>query len=119
MVKKRFLETNKKKKMVVKGHKGTKGRPRLSVFRSNRFIYAQLIDDASGKTLVSASQNELILKDKEKSTPKDIAIKVGELLAKKAAGKKISKAIFDRRSYKYHGRVKNLAEGARSAGLTI
>jgi len=92
---------------------GTALKPRLAVFRSNRHIYAQLIDDQQGRTLVSAS--DLEIKNKVKKSEK--ARLVGELLAKKAKELKIKKAVFDRAGYKYHGRVKNLAEGARRAGL--
>ncbi len=95
--------------------KGNGTRPRLSVFRSNRHLYVQLIDDMQGKTLVSASSLEV--KDKKAKT--DLAKAVGTLLAKKAKNKNISSGIFDRGSYKYHGRVKAAAEGAREGGLKI
>jgi large subunit ribosomal protein L18 len=107
---------------------GTKERPRLCVFRSNLHIYAQLINDEKGKTLLSASDLELKKKaEKEKvksgkkeesqSGKKAIAYKVGELIAEKALKKKIKKVVFDRGGYKYQGRVKALAEGAREGGL--
>lgn len=92
---------------------GTADRPRLSVFRSSVHIYAQIINDNIGKTLVSAS--DLGLKEKGKKT--EIAEKVGEALAKKAVAKKIKKIVFDRNGFKFHGRVKALAEGARKGGL--
>ena len=94
---------------------GTPDRPRLSVFRSNRYLYAQIIDDSKSKTLVAASS-----KEKEASTLKtnmEKADKVGESLAKKAARAKIKKVTFDRSGYKYHGIIKALAEGARKGGL--
>ena len=91
---------------------GTSVRPRLSVFRSLRNISAQVIDDAAGKTLFSASTKEA----KAKMTL-DGAKKVGELLAKKAKDAGISAVVFDRNAYRYHGRVKALAEGAREGGL--
>ena len=92
---------------------GTSERPRLSVFRSIAHIYAQLVDDEKGKTIVSASDLEL-----GKSANKTLqAGEVGRLIAKKALGKKIKKVVFDRGGFKYHGRVKALAEGARKAGL--
>lgn len=91
---------------------GTAERPRLAVFRSNRFISAQLIDDTKGATLAAASSQEI--KD-----AKNVAEEVGKILAKKAIAKKIKSAVYDRRSYKYHGQVKSLAEGARSGGLKI
>lgn len=99
--------------------------PRLCVFRSHRHIYAQLIDDEKGKVLLAVSDLELKkLKTQdskvEKETRKgkiDIAFKVGKLIAQKALEKKIKKVVFDRGGYKYHGRVKALAEGAREGGL--
>lgn len=92
---------------------GTKERPRLSVFRSNKYISLQLIDDQSGKTLVSASD----LKLKKKATKTEIAKDVGKKLAEVAKEKKIKKVVFDRRGYKYHGRVRAAAEAAREGGL--
>ncbi len=93
---------------------GTSDRPRLSVYRSNKNIYAQLIDDLNGVTLASASS----MKDvKAKSLTVDVAKEVGAALAKKALDKKIKAVVFDRSGYLYHGRVKALAEAAREAGL--
>lgn len=87
-------------------------RPRLSVFRSNVNIYAQIIDDVKAKTLVSASSKEI------KGTKKiEQAMEVGKLIAKKAQDAKIKSVVFDKGAYKYHGRVKALAEGARDGGL--
>lgn len=94
---------------------GTADCPRLNVFRSNSNIYAQLIDDVKGVTLVSASSVE-----KDFSATKgniEEARKVGQLIAKRAADKKITEVVFDRGGYVYHGRVKELAEGAREGGL--
>lgn len=85
--------------------KGTADVPRLCVFRSSKYIYAQIIDDEKGKTLVAVS-GKLASADK-----------VGKSIAKKTIEKKISKVVFDRGGYKYHGRVKALADGARDAGL--
>lgn len=115
---------------------GTAKQPRLCVFRSNQHIYAQLIDDAKGKTLVAANDVGLKLKvtvghpeSRAKRGAKDpgqkalttrkttTAFKVGQLLARKALKKGIKQVIFDRGGYKYHGRVKALAEGARGNGL--
>ncbi|MFH0951718.1 MAG: 50S ribosomal protein L18 [Patescibacteria group bacterium] len=96
--------------------KGTGQRPRLAVFRSQRAIYAQLLDDAKGRTLVAASSRELSSKEK-KNISVAVAQTVGELIAKKAKEAKITSVVFDRRGYKYHGRVKALAEGARQGGL--
>jgi large subunit ribosomal protein L18 len=94
---------------------GTKERPRLCVFRSLKHIYAQIVDDTEGKTLVSAS--DLELKEKKKLKKVEIAREVGRLIAKKAIKKKIEKVAFDKSGYKYHGKIKALAEGAREGGL--
>jgi len=91
---------------------GNLERPRLCVFRSNKYIYAQLIDDEKGKVLLSLS--DFKLKEKNKT---EAAHKVGELLAQKAVEKKINKVVFDKAGYKYHGRVQALAQGARDGGL--
>ncbi|MBL4752622.1 MAG: 50S ribosomal protein L18 [Flavobacteriales bacterium] len=95
---------------------GTSERPRLSVFRSNKQIYAQLIDDESGRTVASASS---LLDKKAKGTKIEQAQLVGKEIAEKAKKAKISRAVFDRNGYLYHGRVKSLAESARENGLTI
>lgn len=95
---------------------GTSERPRLSVFRSNRFIYAQIIDDGKAKTLVSFSERNLPKSDK-KITKTEIALLIGEEIAKRAKEKKITKVVFDRSGYKYHGRVEAVASGARKGGL--
>ena len=92
---------------------GTSARPRLSVFRSATHIYAQLIDDVSGKTLAQASSSEL--KGKMKKT--EVASKVGSLIAEKAKQAKITKVVFDRGGYAYQGRVEALATAAREGGL--
>ena len=89
-------------------------RPRLTVFRSNKGMYAQLIDDAKGHTLAAASSRELKAAKGAKSS---VAAALGELIAKKALAAKITAAVFDRRSYRYHGRVKAFADGARKGGL--
>ena len=92
---------------------GTAARPRLSVFRSNKNIYAQLIDDLAGKTLVAVSSATT-----ESTTAKtEASIAVGKELAAKAQEQGITEVVFDRSGYLYHGRVKSLAEGAREAGL--
>jgi len=97
---------------------GTAQRPRLSVYRSLRHIYAQLIDDNAGHTLVSASTQEPSLRDQLSATMnKEAAQRVGEILAKRALEKGIESIVFDRGGYLYHGRVKALAEGAREYGL--
>ncbi|HPZ74733.1 MAG TPA: 50S ribosomal protein L18 [Candidatus Pacearchaeota archaeon] len=93
--------------------KGTNMRPRLSVFRSNTHISCQLINDNEGKTIINADDKEI----KEKGKKTDIAFEVGKLIAKKGKEKGIEKVVFDRGYYRYHGRVKALAEGARKGGL--
>ena len=93
-------------------------RPRLSVFRSGRQIYAQVIDDTKGVTLAAASSLEAAMKDKvKKGTNVDAATQVGKLVAERAKKAGVEKIVFDRGSYKYHGRVKAVAEGARAGGL--
>jgi large subunit ribosomal protein L18 len=105
----------KRKKRIRAKIFGTKERPRLSVFRSNKHIYCQLIDDEKGHTLTSASDREL--KSLKVKNRVEIAFEVGKLIAKKAKKLGIEKVVFDRAGYKYHGRVKALAEGAREGGL--
>ena len=95
---------------------GTAECPRLNVFRSNSNIFAQIIDDEASKTLVSASSIDKELK-LENGGNAEAAVKVGELLAKRAKKAKISKVVFDRGGYLYHGRVKALADAARENGL--
>jgi large subunit ribosomal protein L18 len=103
---------------VRKKVSGTPDRPRLNVFRSNKHIYAQIIDDLSGNTLVSASTIDKELKGKLNSGGNIEAAKtVGALIAKRAINKGIKKVVFDRGGYLYHGRVKALADAAREGGL--
>ncbi len=92
---------------------GTTERPRLTVFRSNKQIYAQVIDDLTGKTLAAASS----LKITDKAPKKEIAAKVGELIAKSAQEAGVTSVVFDRNGYLYHGRIKELADAARKGGL--
>jgi len=94
--------------------KGTTERPRLSVFRSNAHIYAQLIDDNQGVTICASSDLDI---KKGKSSKSSVARSVGSDIAKKAKEKKIGSAVFDRGGFKYHGRIKEVAEGAREGGL--
>jgi large subunit ribosomal protein L18 len=109
------LEARKRRHRRVRGKiMGTAERPRLVVFRSNRGIEAQLIDDLEGKTLAAASW--LHVKDVDKSAQAEA---VGKLLAERAKSAGVSTAVFDRAGYLYHGRVKALAEGAREGGLKI
>ena len=91
---------------------GTAERPRLSVFRSNKGIYAQLIDDVNGRTLASASSTS-----GEKAAGVTASAEVGKMLAAKALEKGVTEVVFDRSGYLYHGRIKSLAEGAREGGL--
>lgn len=93
---------------------GTTARPRLTVFRSNMHIYAQVIDDTEGRTLVAASSLEDGI---AKGKPVDLSKSVGKLVAEKAAAAGINQVVFDRNGYRYHGRVQALAEGAREGGL--
>ena len=95
---------------------GTAERPRISVFRSNRGVFAQLIDDSSGRTLAAVNWTE----DDLKTLPRmEQATRAGALLAERAKAAGIETAVFDRGGYRYHGRVKALAEGAREGGLTF
>lgn len=103
-------------KRIRKVSSGTSERPRMSVYRSNKEIYAQLIDDAKGITLVAASSRDKEL-SKAKGTKSEIATQVGKAIAEKALKAGIEKVAFDRGGNLYHGRVKALAEGAREAGL--
>lgn len=107
---KNLSRIHKKRRVLVEGTKKT---PRLAVFKSASIIYANLINDESGVVLATADSREL----KAKKFDKDIAMQVGELIAKKAADKKVSTVVFDRSGYKYHGKIKALAEGARKGGL--
>ena len=94
--------------------RGTTERPRLSVFRSNRAIWAQVIDDGTGRTLASASTKQLTESGLSKT---DQAAKVGQMVAERAKAAGVDKVVFDRGPYLYHGRVKALADGAREGGL--
>lgn len=95
--------------------RGTATFPRLTVKRSSKHVYAQLIDDTVGRTLAAASDADVTLKGK----PVEIAREVGKTLAKKAVTAGLTRAVFDRGSYRYHGRVAAIADGAREGGLTI
>lgn len=94
---------------------GTPERPRLSIFRSSRYIYAQIIDDISGKTLISESD----IKDTKKGSKSEKAYEVGKRLAQKALDKGVKKLVFDRGGFLYHGRIEKLASGAREGGLNF
>jgi large subunit ribosomal protein L18 len=103
------------KKRVRKHISGTTERPRLSVFRSNRQIYAQVIDDTTGRTLAASDS----LKITDKAPKSEIAKQVGSDVAKKAMEAGVTTVVFDRNGYLYHGRVKELADAAREAGLVF
>ena len=108
----------RRKKSIRKSVYGTSDRPRLSVFRSNKNIYAQIIDDSQGKTLAAAStlSKEIAGEDGGKGN-RSAAAKVGALLAEKAKAAGVESVAFDRNGYLYHGRVQALADGARDGGL--
>ncbi|MDO8466697.1 MAG: 50S ribosomal protein L18 [bacterium] len=94
---------------------GVSEKPRLSVFRSNKYTYAQLIDDVNGRTIASASTQEL----KKKGKKTELAQELGALIAEKAKKAGVTEAVFNRSFYKFHGRIKAVAEGARQGGLKI
>src|SRR5690349_10636489 len=106
----------KRKRRIRARIDGTLERPRLSVFRSNRYLYVQLVDDIKGHTLVAASTLEEDLKDKGRGSIEG-AKELGSLVAKRALAKNISQIVFDRSGYLYHGRIKALADAARENGL--
>lgn len=106
------MDRLKRKKRIRAKVFGTNSKPRLCVFRSLKGVYAQMIDDNSGKTLFSAD-----LKEAKSKNNVEGAFEVGKLIAEKCKEGKISEAVFDRGGYKYHGKIKSLAEGARKGGL--
>jgi len=106
------MDRLKRKKRIRAKVSGTKSKPRLCVFRSLKGVYAQVVDDNSGRTLFSANLKEAKAKNNIEG-----AFEVGKIIAKKCKEGKISEAVFDRGGYKYHGKIKSLAEGARKGGL--
>lgn len=115
MAGKKLSRRERIKKGIRKNVNGSAERPRLSVFRSNKGIYAQIIDDNTGTTIVSAST---LSKDFSASGNKsEQSVAVGKLVAEKALAAGVTQVVFDRNGYLYHGRIKSLAEGAREAGL--
>ena len=111
------MTTKKERRIKIKTRirgkvSGSAERPRMTVFRSNKQIYVQLIDDVAGRTLVSASSKGIA-----EGTKSEIAAKGGELVAKKAIEAGVTTVVFDRNGYLFHGRVKSLADGARNGGL--
>jgi large subunit ribosomal protein L18 len=112
------LQTRRRARLRYQLKQKSAGRPRLSVFRSGKHIYAQVIDDAAGKTLAAASTLDKDLKAALKTgADKDAASAVGKLIAERAKSAGVAAVVFDRGSYLYHGRVKALAEAAREGGL--
>ena len=109
----KLVNRQKRHLRVRKFLNGTPERPRLAVFRSQKHIYAQIIDDAAGKTLISASDVKL----EKKGTKSEVAFLVGKTLAEKAAELGIKSVVFDRGGFLFHGRVEKLASGAREGGL--
>jgi large subunit ribosomal protein L18 len=110
----------KRKKRIRKNIFGNQDRPRLSVFRSSKHIYAQIVDDTSGNTLVSASTLDTeFKKNKVEGKKVEIATAVGTLVGKRALDKGIKKVVLDRNGFLYHGRIKALSDGARKAGLNF
>jgi large subunit ribosomal protein L18 len=118
MTSEKKLARDKRKARIRKRLKGTPDRPRLSVFRSTKHVYAQIVDDKAGATLVTASSVEPTFKEQSKFDSKiAAAVFVGKLVAKRAIEKGIKQVAFDRNGFLYHGRVKALSDGAREAGL--
>ena len=111
-------ENIEKRKLKVKSRiSGTAETPRLCVFKSNKYIQAQIIDDAKGDTLVALTSQKI--KESKKMTKTEEAFEVGKEIAEKSLEKKIKEVVFDRNGYRYHGRVKALADGARKGGLKL
>ncbi len=120
MMKSRQLFERRKKRNRYQLRKRGGGKPRLSVFRSSKHIYAQLIDDGEGRTVASASSLEKTLGDKLKTgADKEAATEVGKLIATRAKEAGVDKVVFDRGGYRFHGRIKALADAAREAGLNF
>ena len=115
-VKTRPAKRLKRRRRVRAKISGTATRPRISVFRSNRGISAQLVDDVAGHTLAAVAWTEAPLRDK---SPMEQASEAGKLLAERAQAAGVESAVFDRGGYQYHGRVKAFAEGVREGGLTV
>ena len=110
----------KRKKRIRKTIFGNQDRPRMSIFRSSKHIYAQIVDDTQGKTLVSASTLDIEFKDQKAEGKKvELAKAIGTLIGKRALDKGITKVVLDRNGFLYHGRIKSLSDGAREAGLNF
>jgi len=117
MALKKVASRTRRHARVRKTITGTAQRPRLAVFRSNKHIYAQIIDDVTGRTLVAASTLDTEAAKQGKKS--DVAKSVGALVGKRAKENGIEAVVFDRGGYQFHGRVRQIAEGAREAGLTL
>ncbi|MEE2961115.1 MAG: 50S ribosomal protein L18 [Myxococcota bacterium] len=115
----RFGSRRKRRIRIRKKISGISGRPRMAVFRSSKHIYAQVIDDLTGRTLASMSSIAKGFEGNGDSKKTDIAFKVGKELAEKCKSLDISQVAFDRGGYRYHGRVKAIADGAREGGLSF
>ena len=115
----RELEIRRRSRVRRGLRRKSSGRPRLSVFRSNKHIYAQVIDDVAGVTVAAASSVDKDLRAAGKGSDKQAASAVGTLVAERAVAKGVSEVVFDRGPYIYHGRVKALAEAAREGGLSF
>ena len=114
------LSRLKRKKRIRKHLSGTDQVPRMSVFRSSKHIYAQLIDDVSGHTLAAASSMEKVVKDQPEFESKIAAAEhIGKILGERAIEKGVKKVVFDRNGFQYHGRVRAVSKGARDAGLVF
>lgn len=114
------LQNQRRQRVRAQIRRSNKGRPRLSVFRSNKHIYAQVIDDLRGATLAAASTLDNSLKgDVKNGADREAASKVGKLVAERALKAGCKEVVFDRGSYRYHGRIKALADAAREAGLAL
>jgi len=117
----RIIRRDTKSKRAIRTRSRVRGSakvPRLTVFRSNRYIYAQLVDDDTGRTMASSSSLSLLEREKGK-TKKEISFDVGLEISQKAKSQGIEKIVFDKGPYKYHGLIKELAEGARKGGLNF
>ncbi len=116
-MKTRKEKRERRKLHIRKNLYGTSEIPRVSVFRSNRYLYVQLVDDESSKVLFGMSEKKM--KSKKDEKPVDRASRLGEKFGEEMAKKKIKNAVFDRSGYKYHGRVKALADGIRKSGIKL
>ena len=116
---KRLLGRLKRRKRIKKRIKPERGVPRMVVYRSNKHIYAQIVDDLSGKVLAASSTRSKELAGKLKANDVEAAKAIGENLGSKAKTLKIERVCFDRNGYRYHGKIKALADGAREAGLNF